>query len=208
MNRRFSSDSGQLGRSVHRIFLGSHLIDQAKFFRLPPGIDPAISQPSHPLRFHFPAFRHHGDELVIEIVDHLLQNDALRGGHRPFRRQHVLMRPALDFFAMHADFFEQFLIVRVRDIDADAAGDSAGIGVDPVAKSRNPVPAGSGDVTHRSDDRFAGAPEFFQFLAHFLGGGRTAARAVDAQDHGPDGFVVPSSLNLTDHRIHSVAIAQ
>ena len=85
--------------------------------------------------------------------------------------------------------------------DADRAGDGRGLGIDEVARRRDPIAARCGDAAHRNDNRDLSRLGLEQRLADPLRCEHRAARAVDPDDQRLDALVADSVFDFFGDRV-------
>src|SRR4029077_13755526 len=98
-------------------------------------------------------------------------------------------------------------VVQAHD-DADAAGDRARVGIDPVATHGDVVGAAGGDIHHAGHDRLVRlAAEVDDLLIHDVAGRDRAARTVDAQHHRLDAGIAGGGVEPLAEQGHGIFAA-
>src|SRR5262249_48694391 len=193
----------QLSSAFQRLFVVPELVDQFFAKRLFAGINAPVGELFDSLaRQVLAPVGDSADELFVHLVDQALQILTLLGRDLAGGRAYILELAALEDFGAQLRPLQQVAVVHPFGNHANRAGDSPGIRVDFVRRTRDVVAARRAHRTHRNHDLF---PFFvakpFELIGDLLGSRNASARRVHSQQYGFDARIVAISLQALVDRL-------
>src|SRR5436309_978161 len=194
-------NTGQISCESDRVIQIAQFVYQFHLSGLPPREDAPVGQRLHLRLVKRASFRHRLDELTVHVVHDGLEDPTITLAHLPQGRPDILVLAAFHNQALHPDFLQQpFQVGQFHD-DADAPGESAGIGDDAIGCSRDVVPARGRHGPHGRDDHLVILiPDPLDRVVDFLGRHDASAGTIDANHDRFHGGVIRESLQLA-HRL-------
>src|SRR5258706_2144396 len=182
-----------LGRVVDHLLGLDHLardvleaaqpVGEAQLHALLPGPDEPGEHLGRLLQALAAPLAHHGDELPVDLVQHLLGMLPVRRLLRKEGIEEVLVVARVIGAPLDAELVERAGEAEAADDDADGADQARLVDVDPVGRGRDVIAAGGAQVLHHHEERSvrifrAQAADLVVDVARLHG---AAAGAVDAQ---------------------------